>query len=536
MKKFLNKFLLVAMAFILAFSVVGCKKKKGESTEESKKPAVEESLPEITNPVIPADGVDVSSALDLLAPVLGNAYTTIRLDADINATVNSETVTMAVDGVAYIKMTGKGYDAVAEFSAQVSEPGYSDEMSAKLWFVDGTAAFGVSYSGEPMQYSKITVGNVNDLLTQVNMMIAQQPELKAQYEQIMPVVEQVIATIQEEGNKLEAVDETIDYKAIYDQVVGHIVANKNMNMYDWALTYVLGVDATDSQAVIAFENSVLAIGQENPSLATVLDRLVALVNSKLPADSQISLKAIVDEIQSLTGLTTAEIVQMFNEYMYGEEVYNPATQDYVIVVNPDLALPAPEAGVTLYDYVYALLNTQSLSTALEEMGYDSFQELCEDAKLEMQSATLGDIVNEGIHAYLSYMGYSSDGQWQYVYTPGEGYYDYDSYYDTYTYVGYGGDYSEVYVPVDYISLIESMNISIGSMSLNLKFTPDAKGRPTLLSYTVAGNMALAYGGTNYTVSENGTVKLTFSYTKPSISFAIPSDVLAQAVDMANPAY
>ena len=99
------------------------------------------------------------------------------------------------------------------------------------------------------------------------------------------------------------------------------------------------------------------------------------------------------------------------------------------------------------------------------------------------------------------------------------------------YVGEGGDYSYERIPVNYIEEIENLDIAFDNFTVKVKYTPDSKGRPTLLSCAVNSDVALTVEGMRHNVSEDLSIKVTFSYTKPSTSFSIPSDVLSQAQDM-----
>ena len=527
MKNFLNKLLLVVMAFVLSLSVVGCKKNKdqGNESEKESKPVVEESVPDDTVPIVPSNGVDVSPVLGLLSPVLDSAYASLKVEGDVNMTADGQTITAEVEANLYIKNTTEGYDVIADFAVSYSEMGQSQSISGKLYYVGGTAVVGVAYPGAPMQYMKQTIGSFNLIVNQLNTMIAQDPEMKEQFEMIVPAIEEITAAIEAENIGKTAINETVNVKEIYDGIMAHIVANKETDMYSWLLANVAGVDPADAAAVTAFENGILALGAGDPTMAVVLDRVVAYLNAKLPADAQLNLEAIVDEIQAASGLTTAEIVDMVNEELFGYYVYDEETGEDIFVVDEEDCFPAPEAGVSAYDYFYNLLSAFKLNDLLASEGFESFEELCGFAKMMIQEYTFGDVLN-----MLADEAFGL-GEWEYVYDPENGKYSYDAENDYYYYDSENGEYSEEYVPADIYAMLDELNIDLDNFTTTIKYTPDSKGRPTELSYSYGMDLSLTVDGQDHSVSQDVSLKLTLSYRKPSISFEIPADVLASAQPM-----
>ena len=155
----------------------------------------------------------------------------------------------------------------------------------------------------------------------VNTMIASDPEMKDAYTQAMPAIEELLAVLDEADLTRVTIDKTIDVKAIAEEIIAYISANEETDLYTWILRDILGINPTDTAKVTALENEILAIGANDPTMAQVLDRVVALLNSKLPQDAQINLKEIIDAIQAEIGITTAEVVEMLNHEMFCEEVW-----------------------------------------------------------------------------------------------------------------------------------------------------------------------------------------------------------------------
>ena len=575
------------MMFALALSVVGCKKNKDKDKESSKEPTSQvqstpestpgstpestpESLPGVippvdANPAQPVDGVDVSPILDILNPILGNEYVTIEFTMSMDTVNPGSTSQDTTHVVAHVKNTDDGYDLVAtietsstfEYTSGGETDTHAYNLVYTLYYVDGMVLIGEKYQDNEPEYLAGEVGTVNELLTMVNGMIAEDPDMKAAYTQIMPAVEELLAVIDEADLNRTTVNETINVKAMYDAFADYIAANENVDMYTWILRDVLGIDPTDDAAVAAFESEILAIGANDPTMAQVLDRVVAYVNSKLPQDTQINLKAIVDELQATVGITTAEAVDMFNHEMFCEMVWDEDLQDVVEVCHEELFLPAPEAGVTIYDYAYTLLNTVKLNDLLAEEDFTDFADAFGFVKSALQHFTFGEWFNDimgavagesheyeyvgegnGDYAWLEdgYYSYVGENNGNYAWNSsigayenvgwGNGDYEWYSYGWDYKYVGEGnGDY--IWVEIDYLAMIKDAKPMINKADVTLTYTPDALGRPVTAGAVV--DMAITVEGQVGTQVTN--VAISFTYTQPSVSFEIPADALANAGDL-----
>ncbi len=537
MKNFLSKILLVVMMLVLALSVVGCKKNKDKNKESTKEPTSQvestpESLPEVvppvdTHPVQPVEGVDVSVLLDLFNPVLGNEYATIEFSMAMDLASGDFQNNIVADVVAHVKNTDKGYDLIAtvEIEQSVDEEGeeydYDRALTVKVLYVDGMLVLGSAYDGEDMEYAKSEVGNVNDLLTMVNAMIASDPEMKDAYTQAMPVIEELLAVLDEADLTRVTIDKTIDVKAIAEEIIAYISANEETDLYTWILRDILGINPTDTAKVTALENEILALGANDPTMAQVLDRVVALLNSKLPQDAQINLKEIIDAIQSEIGITTAEVVEMLNHEMFCEEVWDDELQDVVEVCHEELFLPAPEAGVTIYDYFYTLINTIKLNDLLGEQ-FASFQELCEFLKGGLQATTFGQLFDSVManvtHRHFDYE-YVGDGNGDTIWN------EYG-----YQYVGAGnGDYLEM--EIDYMEEFKEVvaNLDIEKIDVVLGYDHDNYGRPTELNVKVDFDVTAFDDRATQVID----VEVKFTYTKPDVEFVISADILANAGDLSD---
>ena len=508
MKRLLNKLLLVIMSLILVVSVVGCKKNNNTSVAE--KPT-EGTLPTITNPIVAAGDVNLAPALDLLSPVLGNPYTNITLDASASVEVEGHVNGATLKGTINIKMTGAGYDVLANVSAsQLMDGQVVETTSLKFWYVNGLVVIGLPWDGG-WEYGKLEVGNFNDLVSTFNQMIAYSPEYMEYYTAFMPMVEELTRAIKESEIIGTSIDETIDLKVIYDQVLGHVLDNSEMSLFDYVLTYVLAIDPTDEEAVAALKAEILALFEDDPTIANILDGLVAAINEYLPEDQQITLEEIFDLIQAKMGMTTAEIVEMINyEYIMEEESY----------------LPAPEEGISFYEYAYSMFHAIKVSDLVAMTGeFETLEELYDTLVYMASDYTFGDAINEALSSYFG-------GEYEYVYTPNEGDYEYNEEEDWYDYVGEGnGDYSYAYVDVDYIEEIRAINPTIDNFTVNVKYSPDSKGRLGELNLSTSADFAFTEEGIRQAVAQDASLKLKFTYTKPSTSFSIPTDVLKQAVEM-----
>ncbi len=587
MKQFLTKFLIVVLMITLALALVSCKKKGDSESESTATPPASESVqasdssstpaqstpaestPAESTPVesthgsvtgagTPVDGVDVSPALDLLSPILGNEYVTIEFAFEYSNKDGSYLDDLGCEVTAHVKQTAKGYDAVAnvvvseQYVSGSGDYSYNHTAVIDVYYIDGLLVMAGKMDEGEVEYVKGELGTLSDLVTMVNGQIANNPEMLEAYQMAMPAFEELLAVIDQVDLRGLAVNETIDVKQLVFDVVDYVEANKAVDMYSWILRDVLGINPSDTAAVTALENEILALGEGNPTVAQVLDRLVALVNKK--ANTQIVLKDIVDAIQAELGMTTAEIIDMYNEEVMGYWKWDENLQEDVWCT--DDYLPAPGEGDTVYDYFYALLNMYKLNDLLAEGDFDSFEDFCSFIKGGLQYTTFGDFVNEilrqsftrydreyvgdgnGDHAWVTeeHPYYVGEGEGNYVWNEEYGYYEYVGYgYGDYVvnyseyfkYVGEGnGDYVET--EIDYVSQMGIVKQMLGEFDVNLVVNFDANGRPVSADASFAITVLT---GEATTATQECAVEISFSYTRPSVSFEIPAEALENAEDM-----
>lgn len=537
MKNFLTKLLVVLMMVTLALSVVGCKKNKGESESESastpptsqsqpeSKPESQpesqpESRPEIVPPVTgtPVEGVDVSPVLGVLSPVFSSDYVTIELTADLDQTSTGYVFDAEVDAVAYVKKTDAGFDIIATLTANSTDK-YDDEVYSyvevyEIYYVGGMLVLGEG-DEDGMQYIKAEVGTVSSLLTTINGVVASNPDMKQAYDMVMPAVEELLDTIASSDLTGLNVSETVSLATDINGIINFILANENVDVYSFILTNVLGIDPKDSAAVSAFESKIIAIGDNDPTMAQVLDRAVAII------DPELSLRSVVNNLQAELGLTTAQIVDAFNENFMGYWIMEEGSKEPVW--SEDNYLPAPGEGVTAYDYFYAVLNTMKLSDWLAEEDFASFREFITYVKSGLQHMTFGqafDMVLGSIAGDYRYE-YVGDGNGDYIY----GEYGYE-------YVGDGyGYYAEV--AIDYMAEFKQVGLSFNKLDILAGLVSDAQGRPTsiTLGYEMSVNTNTGREGASETSTQKIVAEISFTYAQPEITFVIPSEILDVAEDM-----
>lgn len=523
MKGIFSKLLLVILAMVVAMFAISCNNGGGtsESTSESESESVVESVSEPEEVPIVGAGengeVNLGDALDLLAPVLDNDYITVSFTMDSSSTANQVKFATQTQATAYVKRTLSGYDVIATFvqMAETQEQMYPI-ATVTVYYVDGLAVFGVtSYSqqGVVEEWNKLEAATFNELINELNQMIAADEEALAAYGEVMKAVQQLEIILSEQETANVDIPMSFNLAEYANSALSFVLANKDDDMYSFLLETVYGVDVEDSDAVIEFEESFMAMLQANPTVAAVIDQAVASLNQTIMdnarADAeeagvefdesavfQIDLEALCGLLQEKTGMSTADIIALIKSEF-------PELSDY---------LTDPEEGEGLYDYIYVraqMITIDDLAKQISGKPDATALTLLGEVRTELLGITLGDLVNGVLNACFNTVAPDGDAS--------------------------TGEVTEL-EPIDYVAIAEETNLSLQALIVGFTFRTDAYGRPIELSSSNRVQASYINPETGLdtdiiTVEVENSTRLTLSYGKILISFEIPQEVLDVAVDV-----
>lgn len=511
MKKLLSILMALMLALSLAFTAFACTPNNPDSEVESE--SVSESLSEpesvyIPEPIVGAGEngeINLESVLEILDPVLDNDYVTASISGSVEFKEEDASAFVAeVNANAYLKRTVKGYDVIAKI--RITIDGTSADVH--IYFVDGLGVIGQGTDGQ-MDYKAEELGSFNGLINMLNQEIANDPDATEIYMSAMPVLEEIKGMLGGE-NAIGDMQFSMDFAQNVNDVIDFVLENQNETVHDMLLT-LLGVDPTDEEAVAEIKSFIEDFYKDNPSVTVFIERVVNKINTLLMdsarADAeangtefvaddvfQINLREIVDAIQEETGMTTAEIVEALNGELSGA----------------GFVFPAPEFGETIYDYLTVYLEAVTVNAVAQAITEDDTATFASiiDGIIEMsKEITLKDVINLVANLLGDISGDTSTD-------------------------------SDESTAVDYVAVIEEMNLTADKLSIYFAFASDDLSRPTSLTLDVNVGVSIdrvVYSGEDgqpgdadvyetvaYTVALN--LSCAFEYTKPLIEFKIPASV------------
>lgn len=293
MKKTLKALFFVIMTLALTLFAINCGKtgstsdSVGESVSEPAIESVSESVYVPTpEPIIGAGEngeVNLGDALDLLSPILNNDYITVNFVMQASASQDSVEVETSTSVQAYVKRTVRGYDVIANFVQTAEAQGQSMTVATiSIYYVDGLAVYGLKEEGdEEMTWAKTEVGSFNGLINSLNGIIAGDEEALATYHEVMKAVEQLEIILSEQDLTDISSGISLDISEYVSDVLVFIVANKDVNLYDFILQNLFGIDVANTEEVANFEQSIKDVCSANPTLAYLIDEAVAMVNANI---------------------------------------------------------------------------------------------------------------------------------------------------------------------------------------------------------------------------------------------------------------
>ena len=311
-----------------------------------------------------------------------------NVNVGLDISTNMGAVSIDMTGDLYAKKATNGYDfflsVTGDYQGASSAPNPNNpNVSAgpvnatpdptsyvKIWCIDGVGLVGLSQDGTTYAYDEAKyLGTLDDLLSMTGMPVTMQT-LPGMLEQIKNVGGEVE---KKNGKFAVAIDEdmTADYKAEITWLKNNI--NKPVGE---AVAAKLGKTATQLDADLA---EVFAAGQKVSGLVGKLDAFLAKYGFTQ------TLKQMIDSVQSMTGMSTTEIVDMIKANMA-----------------PSMAaqLPAITGNQTLYDYFMAAfgeVNVDEMVAAFTEQPTATLKTLYDGmiktSLFGADAATLGEVID-----------------------------------------------------------------------------------------------------------------------------------------------
>lgn len=377
MKRLLKSLLAMMLCVILPLSVMACNKK--DPQDKQPKPVA----------IVAVDGVNVQNVIEALGPISESEYLTINVDFGMSSTEvyddNTEMEARSFSAEFKVKKTSSGYDFIAKIiDESLIEPGDpSSAISITLYYVNGRMVVAYEMAGQVI--SAMEAGGkmtFNGLINELNREIANDPEVRQIYEQIVAMTEEVKALFEQGvmANLNEALD--IDLAEDVNNAFAYFKANSHETLFDLFLK-----EAEIEKTVAEVEEIIFAVVDElcadNPTLAQFIGRVVAVINEDLAPEEQINLREICDAIEA-EGLNVTALCQLVN-YIAGEEIlYEPQEETSLFEYLNNLAsairvdqlaqMILADEDATVADLVADFLNTAKKATlcdvAYEILGMD----------------------------------------------------------------------------------------------------------------------------------------------------------------------
>lgn len=371
MKRLLKSLLAMMLCVILPLSVMACNKK--DPQDKQPKPVA----------IVAVDGVNVQNVIEALGPISESEYLTINLEFGMENGEQfvyggmgdgADSELLALSAEIKVKKTNSGYDFIARINDFSMEGG----MCIVLYYVDGRMVVAYEMAGQVV--SAMEAGGkmtFNGLINELNREIANDPEVRKIYEQIVAMTEEVKALFEQGvmANLNEELD--IDLAEDVNNAFAYIKANSHETLFDLFLKEA-GIEKTVAEVEEIIFSVVDELCADNPTLSQFIGRVVAVINEDLAPEEQINLREICDAIEA-EGLTVTALCQLVN-YIAGEEIlYEPQEETSLFEYLDNLAsairvdqlaqMILAEEDATVTDLVADFLNTAKKAT-LCDVAYE----------------------------------------------------------------------------------------------------------------------------------------------------------------------
>lgn len=339
----MKKILVVLLSLIFTFSLFGCEKIPRPSSEPEKESVSESVYEEPTDPIIACGTVNLADEIAVFSQIFDNDF--VNITANLQAPIGGEYHDLVVTLNA--RRTYSGYDVIIVGDLA----GWRDTEVVvpyfRVWYVDGYYAYGIAEgpSVGDMAFESGKGLTFNQFVSLLNEKIYQDDALRLTYQALKPELANNF-----KGFKYSQGEQS--FSNLYAELLDKVEEYQNRPVYEFIVEGLMGLGLTDGEKLQTLENQIIEICSGNPSVASFIDRVVALVNGYLPPYAQIDLKATVDGLQTALGVTTADIVAKLK------------------AENPDLEsmLRNPKEGETLYDYIRSFLRLISVDMLAQQFG------------------------------------------------------------------------------------------------------------------------------------------------------------------------
>ncbi len=374
MKRLLKSLLAMMLCVILPLSVMACNKK--DPQDKQPKPVA----------IVAVDGVNVQNVIEALGPISESEYLTINVDFGMSSTEvyddNTEMEATSFSAEFKVRKTSSGYDFIARIVDESMDTytyeAPNSDLCIVLYYVNGRMVVAYEMAGQVI--SAMEAGGkmtFNGLINELNREIANDPEVRQIYEQIVAMTEEVKALFEQGvmANLNEELD--IDLAEDVNNAFAYFKANSHETLFDLFLKEA-GIEKT----VAEVEEIIFAVVDElcadNPTLSQFIGRVVAVINEDLAPEEQINLREICDAIEA-EGLNVTALCQLVN-YIAGEEIlYEPQEETSLFEYLDNLAsairvdqlaqMILAEEDATVTDLVADFLNTAKKAT-LCDVAYE----------------------------------------------------------------------------------------------------------------------------------------------------------------------
>ena len=335
MKKFLKFLLAMTLCVVLSLSVFACK-------PNDKTPPKEKDVA-----IVAVDGVNVQNVIEALGPISESEYLTINLEFGMENGEpfviggmgdGADSELLALSAEIKIKKTKSGYDFIARIVDLSEDTGVEGGSSIVLYYVGGRFVVAYEMAGQVISAEgEDEKQTFNALINELNKQIASDPEMRKVYEKVLVLSQEVKALLGQ--GAMASLDKELNYDLAEaaNGVIEYLKANSSKTLYE---IIVSEMEVTESEEEV--EEFIFALVEEfcadNPTIATLIERIVSAINAELEPEEQINIREICDALEA-EGLSPIVFCEIVNS-LAGLE-----------------AIPAPDASLSLYQYLYTLTST-----------------------------------------------------------------------------------------------------------------------------------------------------------------------------------
>ncbi|MBQ7374248.1 MAG: hypothetical protein IJW64_06810 [Clostridia bacterium] len=322
MKKLFSSLMALVLTLVLSFSVFACKQK-----DKTPEPIA----------IVAVDGVNVQDAIDALGPINESEYLTVNVEFAMAMEEDSVRTERAFDAEVQLKKTNRGYDFIATIEPETNIATSPVPTTVVCYYINGRLVVTYEMMGEIITAEESDeIKTFNELINDLNKEIAEDPEMRETYEQILSVTNEIKALF--DAGSLASLDESfdIDVKQDVNDAFTYLKTNAQKTIYNLVIEEA-GITKTEQEVEQIIFDVVDELCADNPELSVFIDRVVSAINQELSAEEQINLREIFNAIEA-EGLNPVALCELVNQ------------------IAGDVVLTPPQTTVSLYDYLMGLID------------------------------------------------------------------------------------------------------------------------------------------------------------------------------------